>query len=245
MWKNSNRYGWGLVALWAIMAVTPSMTHATGGAWQTAIYPWCQFFLQQTKAPAKTPMAAVKDLDANLEDYRTGANLSSLDRAHNRRLKRHILYGTFDIRELCRVAMGKNWADRSTAEQDRLVDLMTALMEEKAILSKEQEQGKVGAGGQRVYSIQYLAEQYLGGNRQRALVRTTVSVPTRKLTVALSYKLKLRGGMWKIYDVIIDDSSLVDNYAYQFNSIIEKNGYAELVNRMERKLNELRGTATP
>jgi ABC-type transporter MlaC component len=40
--------------------------------------------------------------------------------------------------------------------------------------------------------------------------------------------------------VIVDDASLVDNYRYQFDSIITKNGYPELVNRMQKKLAELR-----
>jgi hypothetical protein len=34
---------------------------------------------------------------------------------------------------------------------------------------------------------------------------------------------------------------LVENYRFQFDSIIAKNGYPELVRRMQNKLKELRG----
>jgi phospholipid transport system substrate-binding protein len=42
-----------------------------------------------------------------------------------------------------------------------------------------------------------------------------------------------------VYDVIVDDASLVDNYRYQFDTIITKSGYPELVQRMKKKLTEL------
>ncbi|QQR79898.1 MAG: hypothetical protein IPJ69_11210 [Deltaproteobacteria bacterium] len=34
----------------------------------------------------------------------------------------------------------------------------------------------------------------------------------------------------------MDGASLLDNYKYQFDKIISKDGYAELVHRMETKL---------
>ncbi len=45
---------------------------------------------------------------------------------------------------------------------------------------------------------------------------------------------------WKIYDVIVDDASLLDNYRYQFDSIIRKGGYADLIRRMESKLKSIK-----
>ena len=57
------------------------------------------------------------------------------------------------------------------------------------------------------------------------------------ISIALNYRLKKKGDEWKIYDVIVDEASLVDNYRYQFNSIITKHGYADLIRRMNEKLN--------
>ena len=39
----------------------------------------------------------------------------------------------------------------------------------------------------------------------------------------------------KVYDVVIDGISMVSNYRSQFNSIIQKSSYAELVQRMRVK----------
>lgn len=183
-------------------------------------------------------MQAIQDLDKTLDDYRTGTNLSAADREHNRELKRRVLHGTFDIRELCRLSLADHWIERTPAEQDHMVDVMTSLMEEKAVLSKEQGQKKSGTAA--VYQIRYVGEQLLNAQKTDAFVKTRVNVPSEKTTVNLNYKLHRSGGLWKIYDVIVDDSSLVDNYADQFSRIIEKDGFPELMRRMEKKLSEIR-----
>jgi len=44
---------------------------------------------------------------------------------------------------------------------------------------------------------------------------------------------------WKIFDVIVDDASLLSNYKFQFDRIISKNGYEDLIERMQSKLNKI------
>ena len=185
-----------------------------------------------------SPTAAIRELDDILDDFRTGPQLTTADREFNVALKRRILHGTFDIRELCRLALGKHWETHSADEQNRFVDLLIQLLEEKALFAKEQSAAKSKSGGK--YRVQYEGERYLDQAESRALVRTKVIIPAENLRIALSYRLKRQEKQWKIYDIIVDDASLVDNYRYQFNAIITKNGYPELVNRMTKKLEEIR-----
>jgi phospholipid transport system substrate-binding protein len=44
------------------------------------------------------------------------------------------------------------------------------------------------------------------------------------------------GGDWKVYDVVIENVSLVNNYRSQFNRVLTTSSYEELVNRMRGKL---------
>ncbi len=90
---------------------------------------------QQTAA-AGTPTRAVQDLELKTDNYKTGSNLTAADRAKNAQIKHDAITGTFDLRELCRLALDKHWAQRSAAEQNEFVTLMTQLLETKAILSK-------------------------------------------------------------------------------------------------------------
>ena len=195
-----------------------------GGAW--------------ARAPEGTPTRAIQNLDNKLDDYKTGPKLTAEDKAYNKEVKKDILHGTFDIKELARLALEKHWLTRTFGERKSFVELMTDLLENKAILSKEQGQKK--AKTQRVYNIRYLGDKYLNSKKSRALAKTSVYVRSEDITVKLDYKLRRKDGEWMIYDVILDGASLVDNYKYQFDRIITKHDYAELVRRMEKKLAEIK-----
>ena len=52
---------------------------------------------------------------------------------------------------------------------------------------------------------------------------------------SVNYRLHNRNGDWKIYDVVIEDISLINNYRAQFNRVLAKSPYEDLVNRMKGK----------
>lgn len=195
--------------------------------------------------PEGSPSRAIQDLDDILDDFIVkpkGVNLTAEEQAHNDALKRKIVHGTFDIRELARLSLGKHWGVRTKEEQDQFVKLLTDLLEEKALFSKEQSAAKSKSGGK--YYIVYRGHEFAKGDDSRAFVRTKVVVPSENVDIVLNYRLKKANEGWKIYDVIVDEASLVDNYRYQFNSIITKNGYPDLVRRMTEKLDEIKAKRT-
>lgn len=51
----------------------------------------------------------------------------------------------------------------------------------------------------------------------------------------VNYKLDLANGDWKVYDVIIENISLVNNYRSQFNHVLAKSSINDLLNRMRSK----------
>lgn len=181
-----------------------------------------------------TPMEAIKDLDHKVESYRTGQGLSEADLQFNKKLKQEIINGTFDIRELCRLALDIHWNELTDKDHDYFSNLMTQLLERKAIFSKEQVKGT-----NKPYRIEYLKEQFLNGDKHQSKVITKLFVPSEKIDLDISYLLKWSQNIWQIYDVIVDDASLVANYKYQFHAIIQKSGYQDLVSRMEKKLKEM------
>ncbi len=54
----------------------------------------------------------------------------------------------------------------------------------------------------------------------------------------MNYRLYRVGEEWKIYDVVVENISLINNYRSQFNRIITKISYDELVSRMKQKLSK-------
>lgn len=196
-------------------------------------------FANPAKPPPKiSPMEAVKGLDQLAEQYRVGKNLTPKDREFNQQLKQKILRGTFNLHELAKLALAKYWQERSPKEQTAFVELLTQLLEERSVFAKEQAEGK---GEGKSYQIDYKNEKYLNKEKTTALVHTVVRLTKHRTKLDLDYQLKRAlNGEWQIFDVIVDEASLVANYRSSFGNIIKKQGYAELVRRMENKLKEFR-----
>ena len=107
---------------------------------------------------------------------------------------------------------------------------MTALLERKAIFSKEQVKDD-----SKPYQVVYKKEEFLDAQKNTAQVSTSLHVPTEKVDLGINYKLKKGAQGWQIFDVIVDSASLVENYKFQFDTIIRAHGYADLVARKENK----------
>lgn len=181
-----------------------------------------------------SPMDSIKALDKKVDHYKTGT-LTAEEDVKNRKLKQEIISGTFDLAELCKLSLDTHWNEINDEQKNHFVSLMTKLLERKAIFSKEQ----VKTDG-KPYDVVYKSEKYLDAEKTRASVASKILVPTQKVDLNISYSLLNKGGIWKIYDVIVDDASLVDNYKFQFDTIIKKSGFADLIARMEKKLAEMK-----
>jgi phospholipid transport system substrate-binding protein len=70
-----------------------------------------------------------------------------------------------------------------------------------------------------------------------AEVQTTIETNTDK--ISLDYRLILKDGKWGVYDVVVDGVSLVRNYRSQFDRIIRRSSYNELVKTMQERKGEI------
>lgn len=181
-----------------------------------------------------TPIEAIKELDRKADSYRVG-KLTPADEAFNRELKHDILTGTFDLNLLARLALDQHWGKLSAKQQKEFVQLLTDLLETRSVFAKEKATEK---GGDRGYTIHYKGQNYTNYSKTDALAKTTVNLKKKGMKVSLDYKLRKNTEAWKIYDVIMDDASLMQNYRHSFGNIINKHGYPELVRRMQNKLIE-------
>lgn len=191
---------------------------------------------QTTPSPGKVlgPLDSIKELDNKVSSYKSGSNLTPAEIEANRKLKEDVIRGTFDMYELSRLALDMHWNEITEKDRTYFSNLMINLLEKKALLSKEQVKSDT-----KPYHITYKKEEYIGLDRKLAMVFTILSVPSEKVNLTINYRLILTPTGWHIFDVIVDDASLVENYKFQFDTIIRKYGYPELVARMEQKLKEM------
>ncbi|MEM1009323.1 MAG: ABC transporter substrate-binding protein, partial [Myxococcota bacterium] len=51
---------------------------------------------------------------------------------------------------------------------------------------------------------------------------------------------KAEQGSWKVLDIVTNDNSLVETYQEQFDKIIQKHSFDELLKRIKKKVNQIR-----
>jgi phospholipid transport system substrate-binding protein len=180
-------------------------------------------------APAAGPRelveAAVSRVVLAIEraDMRSESPTSQRLAMERRRLEvRRVAAELFDLDEVARRALSRHWAARSPEEQAEFVRLFTDLLERTYIGRIEAYSGE---------KIVYLGETVDG---PFATVRSKV-ITRRRAETPLDYRLHLRDGRWKVYDVLVDHVSFVATYRSAFSRILQKEPYAALVDRLRKQ----------
>lgn len=135
---------------------------------------------------------------------------------------RQILFARFDFTEMAKRALGSNWRRRTPQEQDEFVRLFTEILERAyADIIESYTDEK----------IVYLNERVEGGF---ADVGSKI-LTSRGEEYSVNYKAHLISNEWKVYDVIAENISLVNNFRSQFNRVIANSSYEELLRRLRDK----------
>ena len=113
-------------------------------------------------------------------------------------------------------------ADRRTEIRRLARALFTDLLERSYVTRVEAYAGE---------NIAYFGEAV---DASYATVRSKILTDLRS-EIALDYRLHLRDGRWRVYDLQIDGVSFVSTYRSQFDRIIQAESYAALVERMRKK----------
>jgi len=75
-----------------------------------------------------------------------------------------------------------------------------------------------------------------GEKQDKDFAEVDTKVVTKKgEEIGINYKLLQSGGDWKIYDVVVEHISLVNNYRSQFNRVIAQSSFDELMRKMKDK----------
>ena len=150
--------------------------------------------------------------------------LKSGDRAAERaRLIRIVVDERFDWDEMSKRTLARHWKKRTEREKDEFIDLFGKLLE-RTYLDKVE-----GYSGEKVL---YVGER-LDGNYGIVAVKIVTKKDTE---ILVKYKLKKKGSEWLVYDISIEGVSLVNNYRKQFNSIMTRSSYEDLVKKLRTKV---------
>jgi len=179
-------------------------------------------------APRKSATEAMKDANTRL---RALIAKQAPDQPPTPELAKQItgeLRDLFDIGLLTQRALVDHWDKMAPAQREELVTTLREIVE-KNYLSQLRSNLE--------YKIDYGTEEKQGDS---VLVHTIIRGKKngRPTKIKVDYKLVTVGDQWRVYDVITEDVSILDNYRSQFNRIIAKEGVPGLLARMKAKLDK-------
>lgn len=145
--------------------------------------------------------------------------------AERNRLIRQIVDQRFEWEEMSRRTLARHWAKRSEGERKEFVQLFGRLLE-RTYRHKVDDY----SGEEVLYDEELSEGPY-------SLVKTRIVTKQGK-EIPVIYRLIKKGEDWYVYDMSIEGVSLINNYRTQFNSIIVRSSYAELLKRLKAKVTE-------
>ena len=193
--------------------------------WQLeiCIFSFMLFLASLTRAEAGAPLDLVRTTVDRAIQILKDPELSSRDKKKERMDRlREAIDPVFDYEEMAKRALGPHWRKRTAAEQVEFVKLFRDFLE-------------------RVYSDKiflYGGEKVRFGHEvidnEFAQVESTIIQPKGE-QIAVVYKLRQVNGQWKVYDAVVENISIINNYRSQFDRVISSSSYEELVKRLREK----------
>lgn len=177
-------------------------------------------------AAEMTPDALVKSTaDEVLSVIRTTKDKRLLREAAEKKVLPH-----FDFRAMTQLAVGRHWRDASPAQQKALENAFRTLLVNTYTASMNT------ANLSAAQAVDVKPVDVRGQND--VLVRTTLKTTGRQ-PIPVDYRMTKGAEGWKVYDVIVENLSLVTNYRSSFASEIQRSGIDGLVKALEAKNREI------
>ncbi len=179
-------------------------------------------------APKKSATDAMKDANARLRGLLAKQAPDQPPSPELAQQITHELRDLFDIGLLAQRALVDHWGDMTTAQRDELVGTLRQIVEKNYLTQLRSNLD---------YKIDYTSEEKKG---EEVIVHTVIRAKKngRPTKIKVDYRLLAVQDQWRVYDVITEDVSILDNYRSQFNRIIAKDGVKGLISRMKAKLDK-------
>ena len=194
----------------------------TKSFWHLLVLSSLMFLSDPVTSMAGPPTDQIKATVDNAVGLLREARNTTAETKDRREQLRQILFTRFDFSEMARRALGAHWRRRTATEQQEFVQLFTELLERQY------------AGIIESYTDEKIV--YVGERADGTFAEVNSKIFTAKgQELSINYKAQLVGQEWKVYDVIAEEISLVNNFRSQFNRVISSSSYEELVRRLREK----------
>ena len=185
--------------------------------------------LYSFNASAESPIVEIKSTVDQAIQILTDPQLRGEGKKPERRKRlREVIFVRFDFQEMAQRSLGAHWQRRTPEEQTQFIKVFSDLLEQTYVDKIES----------------YNNEKFIYANER--IDGSYAEVSSRMRTskgeeFTINYKLHRVGEDWRVYDLVIENVSLINNYRSQFNRILTGSTYDELISKIRAKLSDKRG----
>lgn len=138
-----------------------------------------------------------------------------------RRRLEQVVGDRFDYQEMSRRALGAPWNELTDKDKEEFVALFRKLL--------------INSYADKIESYSGEGVQYINERTEKDYAEVRTKVLTGKIEIPLDYRLLNKGAEWRVYDVVVDGVSLVNNYRGQFSKILRSSTFADLLDQLRKK----------
>lgn len=174
---------------------------------------------------AGAPMTAVEATVNRVLDVLRDPKMKGPSAKSAKAEKLRVIYkDMFDEMEFSRRTLQRNWNKFTPDQRKEFVDLFEKILE-KAYLDKilEYSNEKI------VFHKETMASD------DKAEIQSKIVTSSKEIPIY--YRMILKNGKWKVYDVVVENVSLVQNYRTQFNDILASGTPEKLLESLRKKVN--------
>ena len=173
---------------------------------------------------AGVPMTTAEASVNRVLDVLRDAKLKSPAAKEIKKENLRIIYkDMFDEIEFSKRTLTRNWNKFSPAERVEFVKLFEQILE-KSYIDKILDYSNE--------KVDFYKESMLSDNQ--AEIQTKIITSSKEIPIF--YRMILKDSKWKVYDVVVENVSLVQNYRTQFNDILGKNTPEQLLEILRKKV---------
>ncbi|MEZ0328807.1 MAG: ABC transporter substrate-binding protein [Dissulfuribacterales bacterium] len=188
----------------------------------------CAFVVSHAAGPAMavaadSPKTLIKTM---IDSVLAALNEKGVDK-HTKLVKvEEAVRQRFDFAEMSKRVIGPKWRELSDADKTLFTNLFMQLLEESYSSKIDTYAGD---------------ESVVIGNEivQDNLAKVDTIIKSKNNDIPVDYKLYNNGKDWMVYDVIIEEVSLISTYRNTYAQILQKDGFNGLISQMKQKIEEL------
>jgi phospholipid transport system substrate-binding protein len=132
----------------------------------------------------------------------------------------------FDFKRMTQLAVGAPWRQANAAQQQALENGFRALLVNTYTTALS-----VSASGTQTVEVKPVQGK---ADQNEVTVKTTMKDPGKQ-PIAVDYRMAKSADGWKVFDVVVEDLSLVTNYRGTFASEVSRSGIDGLIKVLDEK----------